>query len=202
MSLVDAFCEAGGRGNVVRILIRSGQLRVGQYVSAGPHHGKVRGLRTVQQDNIQSAGPGHVVEVMAFKEGMPAPNEDILVHPDQDTAEMVARAHALARLYPLQERFQTPASSSVDSPTSASSASPAGTMAATDPAESDETDSSVDADQDHESEPESAGAPPVKRTVPVILKAENASALATMVCSHVAFCLVGVVVQRSAMASH
>lgn len=53
-------------GAVATILVRNGDIHVGDIVVCGPHHGRVRALRNWRAEDVDRMGPGRPVEVVGL----------------------------------------------------------------------------------------------------------------------------------------
>jgi len=69
--LTAVVVEAGldeSRGPVATVLVRHGQVKVGDVVVCGTAHGRVRGLTDWRGKSVKEMGPGHPVEVVGLSE--------------------------------------------------------------------------------------------------------------------------------------
>ena len=65
--VIESHMETG-RGSVVSLLVEQGELKVGQYITAGVSYGKVRTLLDYASKPVKLAGPSTPVTVTGFKE--------------------------------------------------------------------------------------------------------------------------------------
>ena len=71
-----------GRGPVATVLVQKGTLRVGDFVSAGVAHGKVRAMVDDKGRRVKEAGPSRPVEILGLSD---VPNAgDILISHEND----------------------------------------------------------------------------------------------------------------------
>ncbi len=105
--VVDGF-NARGRGDVVRVILREGTLRLGQWFACGVFHGKVRSLRSLlpsgESVSLSAAVPGVPVEVAGPRDGLPNPGEFFFVW-SKEKCEAIAQLRQLDTKYLLQPRF-------------------------------------------------------------------------------------------------
>lgn len=55
------------RGSIINVIVKSGTLKVGDYISAGTAIGKVKALMNEQGKQLQSVSPGHAAEVLGLE---------------------------------------------------------------------------------------------------------------------------------------
>jgi len=87
-TVVEAFLDKG-RGYVSTILVQSGTLRVGDYLLAGGHHGKIRAMEDERGKRIQTAGPATPVSVLGL-DGAPQAGDKFNVFEDEREAKDIA----------------------------------------------------------------------------------------------------------------
>jgi len=87
-SVVEAFLDKG-KGYVSTILVDSGTLRVGDFVLAGKHSGKVKALHDERGNDIKEAGPSTPVSVLGL-DGAPQAGDKFKVYSDEREAKQIA----------------------------------------------------------------------------------------------------------------
>ncbi len=78
-----------GRGAVATVLVRNGQLKVGDYVAVGETFGRVRALMDDSGKNIQQVGPSTPVEIMGLS-GVPEAGDTLSAVSDEKSAKQLA----------------------------------------------------------------------------------------------------------------
>ena len=78
-----------GRGPVATVLVQKGTLKVGDFVSAGACHGKVRAMINDKGKNVKSAGPSIPVEILGL-DNVPDAGDVIIAHDSDKTAKSFA----------------------------------------------------------------------------------------------------------------
>jgi len=81
-----------GRGPVSTVLIQKGTLHVGDFVSAGACHGKVRAMIDDKGRRVKEAGPSTPVEILGLSD-VPSAGEVILSHDSDKTAKNYAETY-------------------------------------------------------------------------------------------------------------
>lgn len=87
-TVVEAFLDKG-RGYVSTILVQAGTLRVGDYVLAGPRHGKVKAMQDERGKNVLEAGPATPVSILGL-DGAPQAGDKFNVFEDEREAKAIA----------------------------------------------------------------------------------------------------------------
>lgn len=87
-TVVEAFLDKG-RGYVSTVLVQGGTLKVGDYVLAGQHSGKVRAMQDERGKNVQEAGPSTPVSVLGL-DGAPQAGDKFNVFEDEREARTIA----------------------------------------------------------------------------------------------------------------
>ncbi len=87
-TVVEAFLDKG-RGYVSTVLVQGGTLRVGDYVLAGQHSGKVRAMQDERGNNVKVAGPSTPVSVLGL-DGAPQAGDKFNVFEDEREAKTIA----------------------------------------------------------------------------------------------------------------
>ena len=78
-----------GRGPVATVLVQKGTLKVGDFVSAGACHGKVRAMINDKGKNVKTAGPSIPVEILGLND-VPNAGEVFIAHDSDKTAKSYA----------------------------------------------------------------------------------------------------------------
>ena len=78
-----------GRGPVATILVQKGTLHVGDFISAGASHGKVRAMIDDKGRRVKDAGPSTPVEILGLND-VPSAGEVFLAHDNDKTAKSYA----------------------------------------------------------------------------------------------------------------
>ena len=87
-TVVEAFLDKG-RGYVSTILVQAGTLRVGDYVLAGKHSGKVRAMHDERGNSVKVAGPSTPVSILGL-DGAPQAGDKFSVFEDEREAKQIA----------------------------------------------------------------------------------------------------------------
>ena len=87
-TVVEAFLDKG-RGYVSTVLVQGGTLKVGDYVLAGKHHGKVKAMHDERGHNIKEAGPSQPISILGL-DGAPTAGDKFSVYADEREAKQVA----------------------------------------------------------------------------------------------------------------
>jgi translation initiation factor IF-2 len=87
-TIVEAELDKG-RGPVATILVQQGTLRVGDFIVAGEHAGKVRAMLDDRGQPVKEAGPSTPVQVLGLS-GVPAAGDKLNSVADEKTARTVA----------------------------------------------------------------------------------------------------------------
>ena len=91
-SVVEALLDKG-KGYVSTILVDSGTLKVGDFVLAGKHTGKVKALQNERGNNIKEAGPSTPVSILGL-DGAPQAGDKFKVYDDEREAKQIATKRA------------------------------------------------------------------------------------------------------------
>ena len=103
-SVVEAFREDKGRGDVARCVVKEGTLRVGDWVVSDVYGGRVKAMRNSRKESLKECGPGGICELMGM-DGLPAPGAELTVC-SQAGCEAITQERRLELQYPTQQRFQ------------------------------------------------------------------------------------------------
>jgi translation initiation factor IF-2 len=87
-AVVEAFLDKG-RGYVSTVLVQGGTLRVGDYVLAGKHHGKIKAMHDERGHNIKEAGPSTPISILGL-DGAPTAGDKFNVFEDEREAKQIA----------------------------------------------------------------------------------------------------------------
>ena len=87
-SVVEAFLDKG-KGYVSTILVDGGTLKVGDFILAGQHSGKIKALHDERGNNINEAGPSTPVSVLGL-DGAPQAGDKFKVYEDEREAKQIA----------------------------------------------------------------------------------------------------------------
>ena len=87
-TVVEAFLDKG-RGYVSTVLVQAGTLRVGDYLLAGQHSGKVRAMQDEKGQEVTEAGPSSPVSVLGL-DGAPQAGDRFNVYEDEREAKQIA----------------------------------------------------------------------------------------------------------------
>ena len=78
-----------GRGPVATVLVQKGTLKVGDFISAGASHGKVRAMVDDKGRRVKEAGPSKPVEILGLSD-VPNAGEIFIAHENDKTAKNFA----------------------------------------------------------------------------------------------------------------
>ena len=78
-----------GRGPVATILVQKGTLKVGDFISAGASHGKVRAMVDDKGRRVKEAGPSIPVEILGLND-VPNAGDVFIAHENDKTAKQFA----------------------------------------------------------------------------------------------------------------
>ena len=81
-----------GRGPVATVLVQKGTLRVGDFISAGACHGKVRAMVDDKGRRVKEATPSTPVEILGLND-VPSAGEVFLAHDSDKTAKTYAETY-------------------------------------------------------------------------------------------------------------
>ncbi|SRX52981.1 translation initiation factor IF-2 [Aequorivita sp. CIP111184] len=87
-TVVEAFLGKG-RGYVSTVLVQGGTLKVGDYLLAGQHSGKVKAMQDERGNNVKEAGPSTPVSVLGL-DGAPQAGDKFNVFDDEREAKTIA----------------------------------------------------------------------------------------------------------------
>jgi translation initiation factor IF-2 len=87
-SVVEAFLDKG-KGYVATVLVDGGTLKVGDYILAGHHSGKVKALQDERGKMVEEAGPSRPVSILGL-DGAPQAGDKFKVYEDEREAKQIA----------------------------------------------------------------------------------------------------------------
>ncbi|MCR5860726.1 translation initiation factor IF-2 [Flavobacterium sp. J372] len=87
-TVVEAFLDKG-RGYVSTVLVQAGTLRIGDYVLAGKHHGKIKAMHDERGHNVKEAGPSQPISILGL-DGAPTAGDKFSVFEDEREAKQIA----------------------------------------------------------------------------------------------------------------
>ena len=87
-TVVEAFLDKG-RGYVSTILVQAGTLRIGDYILAGQHSGKVRAMQDERGNEVSEAGPSAPVSLLGL-DGAPTAGDRFNVFVEEKEAKQIA----------------------------------------------------------------------------------------------------------------
>ena len=87
-TIVEASLDKG-RGYVTTLLVSSGTLRVGDFIVAGQHYGKVKAMHNERGQTVKEAGPSMPVSILGFT-GAPSAGDKFNVLSDEREAKQIA----------------------------------------------------------------------------------------------------------------
>jgi translation initiation factor IF-2 len=87
-TVVEAFLDKG-RGYVSTILVQEGTLKIGDYVLAGTHSGKIKAMQDERGKNVKVAGPATPISILGL-DGAPQAGDKFNVLDDEREAKSIA----------------------------------------------------------------------------------------------------------------
>ncbi len=87
-AVVEALLDKG-RGYVTTILVQAGTLKIGDYILAGKHSGKVKAMFDDKGNNLKEAGPSTPVSILGL-DGAPQAGDKFNVFDDEREAKQIA----------------------------------------------------------------------------------------------------------------
>ncbi|MGB5361833.1 MAG: translation initiation factor IF-2 [Aureibaculum sp.] len=87
-TVVEAFLDKG-KGYVSTILVEGGTLKIGDYLLAGKHSGKVKAMQDERGKNVKEAGPSTPVSILGL-DGAPQAGDKFRVFDDEREAKQIA----------------------------------------------------------------------------------------------------------------
>ena len=86
--VIEAKLEKG-RGPVATVLVQKGTLKVGDFISAGEAHGKVRAMINDKKENVKTATPSTPVEILGLNQA-PSAGDVFIAHENDKEAKHFA----------------------------------------------------------------------------------------------------------------
>ena len=87
-SVVEAYLDKG-KGYISTILVQSGTLKIGDYLLAGQHSGKVKAMQDERGKSVDEAGPSTPVSILGL-DGAPQAGDKFNVFADEKEAKQIA----------------------------------------------------------------------------------------------------------------
>ena len=87
-TVVEAFLDKG-KGYVSTILVQNGTLKIGDYMLAGKHHGKIKAMHDERGNIVKEAGPSTPVSVLGL-DGAATAGDKFNVFEDEKEAKQIA----------------------------------------------------------------------------------------------------------------
>lgn len=87
-TVVEAFLDKG-RGYISTVLVQNGTLKIGDYVLAGKHHGKIKAMHDERGNAIKEAGPSTPISILGL-DGAPTAGDKFNVFEDEKEAKQIA----------------------------------------------------------------------------------------------------------------
>lgn len=87
-TVVEAFLDKG-KGYVSTILVQHGTLKIGDYMLAGKHHGKIKAMHDERGNTVTIAGPSTPVSVLGL-DGAPTAGDKFNIFEDEKEAKQIA----------------------------------------------------------------------------------------------------------------
>ena len=87
-SVVEAYLDKG-KGYISTILVQSGTLKIGDYLLAGQHSGKVKAMQDERGKSVDEAGPSTPVSILGL-DGAPQAGDKFNVFADEKDAKQIA----------------------------------------------------------------------------------------------------------------
>ncbi|WP_370214648.1 translation initiation factor IF-2, partial [Mesoflavibacter profundi] len=87
-TIVEAFLDKG-RGYVATVLVQAGTLKIGDYVLAGKHSGKIKAMHDERGHDVTEAGPSTPVSILGL-DGAPQAGDKFNVFEDEREAKQIA----------------------------------------------------------------------------------------------------------------
>ena len=95
-TVVEAFLDKG-KGYVSTILVQDGTLKVGDYMLAGKHHGKVKAMNDERGNVVMSAGPSTPVSVLGLDGAATAGDKFNILGDEKEAKAIAAKRTQLMR---------------------------------------------------------------------------------------------------------
>ncbi|WPR71814.1 translation initiation factor IF-2 [Flavobacterium sp. NG2] len=95
-TVVEAFLDKG-KGYVSTILVQHGTLRIGDYMLAGKHHGKIKAMHDERGNAVSVAGPSTPVSVLGLDGAATAGDKFNIFEDEKEAKQIAAKRSQLMR---------------------------------------------------------------------------------------------------------
>ncbi|MGO4820378.1 MULTISPECIES: translation initiation factor IF-2 [unclassified Flavobacterium] len=95
-TVVEAFLDKG-KGYVSTILVQHGTLRIGDYMLAGKHHGKIKAMHDERGNSVAEAGPSTPVSVLGLDGAATAGDKFNIFEDEKEAKQIAAKRSQLMR---------------------------------------------------------------------------------------------------------
>jgi translation initiation factor IF-2 len=95
-TVVEAFLDKG-KGYVSTILVQHGTLRIGDYMLAGKHHGKIKAMHDERGNSVLVAGPSTPVSVLGLDGAATAGDKFNIFQDEKEAKQIAAKRSQLMR---------------------------------------------------------------------------------------------------------
>lgn len=165
-TVVEVWTEDGSRGRVLKVIVHSGILEVGQYFVVGYQTGRIRGLFDENRKVVERAMPGDPVEVVGLSRGvLPAPGDDLFVVSREKAEAVVEFRHLVTEFAATESKYDNALIESINKEL--------GTIQRDDDDDDYDEEESKDTDGAQEQEIE-------EPMMNIVLKADNSGSLQTL----------------------
>ena len=95
-TVVEAFLDKG-KGYVSTILVQNGTLKIGDYMLAGKHHGKIKAMHDERGNVVREAGPSTPVSVLGLDGASTAGDKFNIFEDEKEAKQIAAKRSQLMR---------------------------------------------------------------------------------------------------------
>ncbi|MBU2061914.1 MAG: translation initiation factor IF-2 [Bacteroidetes bacterium] len=95
-TVVEAFLDKG-KGYVSTILVQHGTLKIGDYMLAGKHHGKIKAMHDERGNSVEQAGPSTPVSVLGLDGAATAGDKFNIFEDEKEAKQIAAKRSQLMR---------------------------------------------------------------------------------------------------------
>ena len=95
-TVVEAFLDKG-KGYVSTILVQHGTLKIGDYMLAGKHHGKIKAMHDERGNSVLTAGPSTPVSVLGLDGAATAGDKFNIFQDEKEAKQIAAKRSQLMR---------------------------------------------------------------------------------------------------------
>ncbi len=95
-TVVEAFLDKG-KGYISTILVQNGTLKVGDYMLAGKHHGKIKAMQDERGNIVKEAGPSTPVSVLGLDGSATAGDKFTVFSEEKEAKQIAAKRTQLMR---------------------------------------------------------------------------------------------------------